>query len=52
MTNLHVDRALQINIDTPQAQNVSLMNWTIAGLNLTNMTFDQSTSNFMLIEPS
>ena len=52
MTNLHVDRALELNIDTPQGQKVSLMNWTIAGLNLTNMTFDQSTSNFMLIEPS
>ncbi len=28
------------------------MSWNIFGLNLTNMTFDQSTSNFMLIEPS
>ncbi len=52
MTNLHVDHALQVNIDTPRNHNVTLMNWTIAGLNLTNMTFDHSTSNFMLIEPS
>ena len=50
MTNLHIDRALQVNVDN--SQNVTLMNWTIVGMNLTNMSFDLSTSNFMLIEPS
>ena len=54
MTNLHIDRALHLIVDDPKSEKGTsdLMIWSISGLNITNISFDMSSSNFMLIEPT
>jgi hypothetical protein len=54
MTNLHIDRLLSLKMPVPSKKNetVELMQWSISGLNITNVSFDANQSIYMLIEPT
>jgi hypothetical protein len=54
MTNLRFDRLLSLKMPVPSNKNetVELMQWSISGLNITNVSFDANQSIYMLIEPT
>ena len=54
MTNLHINRFLSLDVESPfdKTEKTEILTWSISGLNITNVTFDQTASHFMLIEPT
>ena len=53
MTNLHIHNFISLDLENPfNKKRNEILTWTITGLNITNVTFDEVSSHFMLIEPT
>ena len=51
-TNLHIDRILTLPITDDTGFQKELVNWSISCLNITDVSFEGDTSNFLLLEPN